>query len=64
MTTDCQHGFSAPALCPVCQHFARIAESEAVERKLRENKLAKLDKQYGYEDKDWWMDSDGPNDGG
>lgn len=51
MTTNCQHGFSAPALCPVCQHFGKIRESEAAERKLRESQELEQ------------LDSDGLNEG-
>jgi hypothetical protein len=25
----CDHGFSEPALCPVCLHFDKIAQAEA-----------------------------------
>jgi hypothetical protein len=36
MTKDCQHGFSSQALCPVCQHFGKIAAAEAAEREQRD----------------------------
>jgi hypothetical protein len=32
MPKDCLHGFSSRDICPVCQHFGKILEAEALER--------------------------------